>query len=484
MKGEGSMLVCLRIPDYALAVALGGKQMSGDVPLLLADRYDRGHVIALDGRAREEGARIGQTVTQATAAVPNARVVVYDRVRAQAVWQELLDALDTVTPLIDDVREGIAYLDMRGIAGDLESWSAQVRTVVERFALTVACGAGPNRFCAYAATWIADGTTIEPGEEAHRVAPLPLLLLELDSRAAQRLHLLGVATLGELARLPHGPFVRRFGREAARWHDWSRGIDRAPFLPRGHALAIEASLFGEGSAESEEAVLFALRVLLARICSDLERTGKRASALQLDIELDNGEVEAVPILLASATAQERAMLDVLRAKLEGLTFAAPLVGLRLRALRLEEGGEAMPLVRNDDIDRENIAVVLARLEAVLGEPVLRARTRAAYPLEERFTYEPWAIPKRESGGATVLASRVVPQLRLLTVTEIEVTIARGEPASVDSHTVLSCAGPWRIEEGWFAAAIARDEYDVALDDGTVCRIYRQGTRWYLRGLYD
>ena len=479
------MLVCVRIPDYALAVALGGRQMTGEAPLLLADRCDRGRVIALDERARAEGARIGQTIAQAVAAVPSARVVVYDRVRAQGLWQELLDALDAVTPSIDDAREGIAFLDMRGIEGDLPRWSAHVRTIARRFALNAVCGAAINKFCAYAATWIADATTIEPGEEARRVAPLPLALLELDPSAAQRLHLLGVATLGELARLPHGPFVRRFGREAARWHDWSRGIDRMPFLPRGHALAIEASMLGEGSSESEEAVLFALRVLLARICGDLERTGKRASALQLDVELENGESERVEILLASATAQERAMLDVIRAKLEGLTFSAPLTGLRLRALRLEAGGEAMPLVRGDDIDRQNVAVVLARLEALLGEPVLRARTRAAHQLEERFTYEPFPIPKRDPGsGSTIVSSHAVPQLRLLSVTEIAVNVARGEPASVDSRAVLTCAGPWRIDDGWFTASVVRDEYDVVLDDGSACRIYRQGNRWYLRGSYD
>jgi protein ImuB len=479
------MLVCIRIPDYALAVALDDCRTAGELPLLLADRYDRGHVIALDERARDDGARIGQTVTQAVAAVPHARVIVHDRVRAQSVWQEILDALDAVTPSIDDVREGIAFLDMRGIGGDLAQWSAQIREIVAPFGLSVTIGSASNRFCAYAAAWILDGTTIDAGEEARYLAPLPLELLDLDPNAAQRLHLLGVKTLGELARLPHGPLVRRFGRDAARWHDWARGIDRTPFLPRGHALAIEAAMFGEGCAESEEAVLFALRVLLARICGDLERSGKRASVLQLDVELETGETEHLEIALATATAQERAMLDVMRAKLEGITFVAPMTGLRLRALRLEEGGEAMPLVRGDEIDRQNVAVVLARLEAMLGEPVRRARTHPAHPLEERFSYEPFPVPKRDAaGGATTRPSRVVPQLRLLAVTEIKVRVARGEPALVDGRTVVSCAGPWRIEDGWFLEPIVRDEYDVVLDDGAICRIYRQGNCWYLRGAYD
>jgi protein ImuB len=488
LNGEVAMLLCLRVPDYPLAIALGGAILSDDVPLLVADRFDRGRVIALDDRARACGARIGQTVTQAAAAATSARVAVHDPIRSRALWNDVLDALDAVTPLIDDVREGVAFLDMRGIEGSFEQWNGRIYSALARFDLPILTGAGANRFCAYAASWIAASSLIEEGEEAARLAPLPLDVLDLDPHARERLHLLGVATLGELARLPHGPFVRRFGRSAARWHEWARGIDRTPFIPRSHAVAIEASMFGEGSAESEEAVLFAMRVLLSRICNDLERCGKRASALELEVELESAHTQRLEILLAAPTANERDMLDVLRAKLEGMTFEAPLCGLRVRASRLEEGGEAMPLVRNDDIDPQSVAVVLARLEALLGEPVRRAQTREAHPAEERFQYEPFTLAKRHSGYSPLVIEpekqEVVPQLRLLDVCEIDVVVARGEPASVDGRAVVQCAGPWRIEEGWFGPAIVRDEYDVVLDDGSVRRIYRQGTHWHMRGSYD
>lgn len=476
------MLLCVRIPEYPLAVALSGYDHD-DLCAIVADRPNRGHVLALSASARAQGAAIGQTVTQAVAAASSARVIVHDTARAATVWEEVLDALDAVTPLIDDVREGIAFLDMRGIDGDTAMWIERIEAALARFDLPLTVGSGPNRFCAFAASWIGHRTTIAEGEEAQTLASLPLEVLTLDENVQARLHLLGIKTLGELAKLPHGPFVRRFGRASAQWHDWARGVDRTPFVPRGHAISIEASLFGEGSAESEEAVIFALRVLLSRICSDLERCGKRASALQLDIELESGQTNGFEIVLALPTADDRAMLDVLRAKLEGMSFDAPLSGLRLRALRLEEGGEALPLVRNDDIDPQNVAVVLARLEAMLGEPVRRARTKEAHQLEERFTYEPFAVPKRDATPA-LATPRVVPQLRLLTVTEIDVSVARGEPVRVGGHTVLECSGPWRIEEAWFSSAVARDEYDVVLDDGELCRIYRQGNRWYLRGTYD
>jgi protein ImuB len=403
---------------------------------------------------------------------------------SDAVWQELLDALDAVTPLIEDVRAGVALLDMQGADGDFAAWSRRIRAALIPYRFSPCIGAGPNRFCAFAAAWHGDGTLIETGREAQALAAMPLDVLELEADIVERLHLLGVTTLDALAVLPHGPFVRRFGPQAARWHDAARGIDRSPFTPRGHAITIEAAMLGEGSAQSEAAVIFALRVLIGRVCSDLERCGKRASALHVDIELEDADTAHIDVPLAAATSQERAMLDVVRAKLEGARFTAPICGLRVRALGLEEGGEPVPLLTGDEIDRANVAVTLARLEAMLGEPVRRAQTRAAHPLEERFAYEPFTLPKRDPAGRVAAKPRLVPQLRLLAVTEIDVRLRRGEPATVDERAVQRCAGPWRIEEGWFAAPVARDEYDVQLDTGEIHRIYRQGERWYLRGSYD
>jgi protein ImuB len=319
--------------------------------------------------------------------------------------------------------------------------------------------------------------------------PLPLALLDIDADVIERLRLLGIERLGDLARLPHGPFVRRFGAQAAQWHALANGIDRTPFVPRGHAVAIEAALFGEGRAEDEAQVFFALRMLLARIAADLERCGKRAGALALEVELDDAQRQRFDVPLAVPTAQERAMFDVVRAKLDGVTFSAAIVGLRVRAGALEEGGEALPLIANDDFDPQTVAVTIARLEAVLGAPVQRAVTRSAHVLEERFAYQPFgAIGTAPAVSALVLDDdALVPQLRLLAVTEIAVQVRRGEPAFVGDppQAVLECTGPWRIElQGFPNEPVVRDEYDLVLADGRRCRIYRQRRQWYLRGMYD
>jgi hypothetical protein len=397
----------------------------------------------------------------------------------------MLDALDAVSPLVDDVRLGLAFLDMHGIAGGAPIWIGQTHRTLLRFGRALRTGVGPNKIAAWAALQVADGSLCEPGAERELLAPLPLSLLEIDPATIERLRLLGIERLGDLARLPHGPFVRRFGAAAASWHELARGIDRRPFVPRGHAVAIEASIFGEGRAADETQVFFALRMLLARICDDLERCGKRAGMLRLAVELEDAEACTLDVPLATPTAHERTMFDMLRAKLEGMTFAAAIVGLRLQALQLEEGGEAQALFCADDLDPQRVAVTIARLEAALGAGIARAQTRDAHLLEERFTYEPFELPPRAMLEKSQPQGELVPQLRLLEVREVPVLLRGGEPAVVDRQAVSQCVGPWRVaERAYTASPLSRDEYDVVLENGTFARIYRQGSHWYLRGVYQ
>ena len=489
-------LLCVHVPAFKLAVArrdCGGPGCNE--PVVLADKPDRGRILEVDSAAHELGARIGHTVLQACAAAGGVHVLAHDAARSHAVWNDMLDALDAVSPLIDDSGEGTAYLDMRGIGGDAAEWTARALAALHGFDLPVRAAVGPNKFVARAMTYAPD----------ENIAQLPIGVLELDPRSIERLHLLGVRTLEEMAKLPHGPFVRRFGKAAAAWHDRARGIDPTPFRPRAHELQIDAAAYGEGSAEREEQVVFALRVLTDRVCRDLERAGKAAGMIAIAFECDNGDVRAIEAGFAQATGDPRTMLDVVRAKLEGVTFDSPVTGLRMQVTRLEECGALATLFGQNEADPQALAVAMARLHAVTGALPARARTRCAAQLERRFLYDVFEASlcsaalrsaKTPPGSADTSTLRgasqtqddtltaVAPQLRLLAVREIDVRLRGNAPGSVLDKRVVDCAGPWRVDDGWFETPTARDEYDVLLEDGMLWRIYRQGEHWYLRGAYD
>jgi len=434
------------------------------------------------------------TLTQAQAVAHDARTIFDDPAADARVWAEVLDALDAASPVVEDDGPGRAFVEMHGIAGEGAGWIAAVRGALAGFDLPARIALCPNRFVAHAAAWSASTGSGPAGDAAAFLAPLPLDLLPIETGTLERLRLLGVTTLGGLAALPHGPFVRRFGAEAASWHDLARGIDERPLKPRPRALRVDRALYGEGEATSEEQVLFALRTLVGRVVDDLCAAGKRAGRLVLRLECEDGEIRELTTRVAQPTAVPSTLFELLRARLEGVVLNAPVAGLRLAAEELANGGVALSLFAANDPDPDAIGVVLARLDAAFGEgKALRARAVDGPRIERRYVLEPFTLDTLASRGPgaepRALPATATLQLRIVEPYAIDVRVIDGAPRFVGSppQQVVELAGPWRAEEHW--PPLARDEYDVCLEDGAVLRIARDETSaphgaWSVRGVYD
>jgi protein ImuB len=503
-------IVCALVPSYKVAAARVREPALRERAVLVVDRLERGHVLDLDVRAYALGARRGMTLLQAGSCAREARVTVDEPAHNRALWERALDALDAASPLVEDANEGVAFLEMRGIAGSPQRWiGAALEPLAavqgdDGAALPFAFGLAVNRFVARAAARVAAGDGIarivRAGEERAFLAPLALDVLGIDEDTIGRLRLFGIRTLGQLAALPNGPFVRRFGVAAARWHQHARGLDDTPLVPRPRTLRIDRALFGEGSASREDQLLFALRSLVARVADDVAYAGKRCGFLRLHLECENGETRELTTLLAQPTSQQATMFDLLRARLEGVTLQSPVTGLRLGAERLDEGGAELSLFAGDDPDPEIVGIALARLAAALGEgSALRARVVDGNRYETRFRYEPFtadvlARPRSAPRTATPFPERASLTLRLIVPLAIEVVTSEGFPSRVGTppRTVIDVAGPWRTDEAWWDDVLAapvshtvvRDEFDVLLDGGALWRIARDGAAWTLRGTYD
>jgi hypothetical protein len=414
-----------------------------------------------------------------------------------ARWNEVLDALDAASPVVEDAGPGLAFLEMAGIEGGAGGWLDAVRGALAGFDLMLRVGLGPNPFTAQAAAACGEGTICE-GNPAAFLAPFPLEQLGCGEAICGRLRLLGIGTLGELAALPHGPFVRRFGPPAGRWHEWSRGIDRRRLQPRPRALRIDRRAYGEGEAASEEAVLFALRALVGRVVDDLSAAGKRAGRLVLALECENGDLRELVTRVAAPTAVPATLFGLLRARLEGITLDAPVIGLRLAAEALEDGGVPLTLFAGSDPDPDALGIVLARLDAALGDGhALRGRIVEGPRTERRtardaFTLEPLIAAAWTINAPAPLSQTATLQFRLVTPQPVAVRVIGGAPRFVGTpaQTVIEAAGPWRVDEGWWAdatgsdARLIRDEYDVLLDDGALLRIAHERNTWSIRGVYD
>ncbi|HMD03499.1 MAG TPA: DNA polymerase Y family protein [Candidatus Baltobacteraceae bacterium] len=480
-------IVCACVPSYKAAVARRERPELQGRPLLVADRLERGHIVDLDDAAYALGARAGMTLVQAAASAREAAVVVDDLRRDRELWDEALEALDVASPLVEDAAEGVAFLEMRGIAGTPEQWLDAVRHALTPLGLPLRIALGPNPFVSRAAALVADGTIVRHGEERALLEPLPLRILDCDEATIARLRLLGIETLGSLAALPHGPFVRRFGPAASCWHAQARGQGERPLVPRRRALRIDRTRYGEGSAEREDQLLFALRSLVTQVAEDIAYVGKRCARLVLTLECEDASTHDVVTTLARPTAQAQTMLDLLRVKLEGMTLSAPVAGMRLGAERLEEGGAPLSLFTQTDPDPESIAIALARLEAALGPGhAFHARVNQDFRDEARAAYEPFNPEQimQRTQEQTRPQDAAPFTYRILPPESIEVRVHEGMLSSVDGRSVLEYAGPWRVDERWWDQHLERDEYDVFLADGALWRIASDELGWSLLGVYD
>jgi protein ImuB len=190
------------------------------------------------------------------------------------------------------------------------------------------------------------------------------------------------------------------------------------------------------------------------------------------------------------------LFELLRARLEGVTLAAPVTGLRLAAEELASGAVALSLFAASDPDPDAIGVVLARLDAAFGEGnALRARVVDGARIERRYVLEPFTLALLATSGPPLepppLATTATLQLRMIEPCSIDVRVIGGAPRFVGSppQQIVELAGPWRVEERWWGPAtgegepLTRDEYDVCLEDGSLLRIVCERNRWSVRGSY-
>jgi len=89
----------------------------------------------------------------------------------------------------------------------------------------------------------------------------------------------------------------------------------------------------------------------------------------------------------------------------------------------------------------------------------------------------------EGAGAVLSVRRMRPPPPAV------VALAAGMPAHLRaaglSGRIVAGAGPWRVSgEWWTDAPFVQDEWDVEVDDGTLCRLARTSHGWCLEAIYD
>jgi protein ImuB len=462
-------------------------------------------VHAANARAGREGVRDGMALADARAICPQLLTRPAEPLADSKLIEALARLMERFSPMVAiDGGDGL-FLDVTGVAHLFGGETSMLGTLagwVERLGFTVRLALADTPGAAWALAHHGGACTlIERGANAVALAPLPVAALRIGEDAAELSERLGLTTIGALYPLPRRTLAARFGLAAVTRLAQALGEQDEPLPYRRFEAPLRETLsFAEPIARTED-VEGAFAIAIERLCARLEREGKGLRLARLSFERVDNTRHTFSISTARPSRNPRALIRLVRDRLDGLDAGFGIDRVFVEAERCEplsaEQGEALAaqagfgdveLVASELVDRlvnrfgHERVLCFAPAESHLPERAYATFSAAAPPPASVWIAPPVARPAR-------LLSRPEP------VAERDDAVP---PSSIDWRgrhlSVTPLAGPERIEPEWWHddpawRSGARDYWWMRSACGQqlwVFRIWdascRARSRWFLHGL--
>jgi protein ImuB len=428
------------------------------------------------------------------------------------------------SPRIERHGDACVVLDISGLGrllGTPQAIGTELARAADAYAAPVRIAIARSQTAAHLLSIAHPGPTIADGNSAAAVALLPLetlrVLIEDDDvhdrgvaahvkATIERLDTFrrwGLTTLGEIAALPSMELSERMGQDGLALQQLARGVDGAPLVPDPGVPRFLQSMELEWPIDALEPLSFVFARLLDPLSAALARADRGAAAVRLDLRLVDRTAHSRLLQLPAAMRDAKVLRTLLLLDLESHPPSAA-----VDVVTIEIDPVPGRIVQYSLLERalpspETLATLTARLGALVGDsrcgsPVLLDTWRPDGFAMTRF--EPSAsssqLPASNSqlrvgrGASNLILRRFRPPIA------IRVSVDRGRPARVaidrrgmPGGHVERAAGPWRTSGAWWdpaSAAWDRDEWDTALSDGSVCRLFhdRLTDGWFLEAILD
>jgi protein ImuB len=320
------------------------------------------------------------------------------------------------------------------------------------------------------------------------------------TRPFETLERWGIATLGQFAALPAAALSSRLGRRGTALQRLARGLDAQPFVPDPATPRYIERLELEWPIDGLEPLSFVLARLLEPLAAALERADRGAAAVRLDLRLVDRSTHARVLQLPAAMRDPRVLRTLLLLDLESHPPPAAIDVVAIEVDPAPARVTQFSLLERARPSPETLSTLMARLGALVGADRCGAAVLVDTHRPGAFAMVPFSgelrVAAESAAGAVVgdvahaaLRRRRVPlavRVRVEGGRPVHVAIARrGAP----SGAVIDAAGPWRSSGSWWhdgSVRWDRDEWDVALADRTICRLFHdRATRtWFLDGTFD
>lgn len=345
-------------------------------------------------------------------------------------------------------------------------------------------------------------TLVTPGEERLKLAPLPLTALFthdvlLDTALLDVLHRWGLKTCEDLATLPEKGVAERLGTAGVYLYKLARGVIHRPLRLAAPETSYAERMELEHPLQLLEPLLFLLGRVLSELCGRLRSQSRAARLLAARFELEEKKEYSFELEFAVPLDDSRTILKLLQLHLERHPPEAPILAFTLRTEAVEprrlQGGLFLPPTPPAD----RLQITLARIAGMVGKENVGAPQLLNTHRPDAFEMTTLSIENTLQSSSDT-QSQVVDSgvLRLVIrlfrpALHARVHVVEYAPKDVVASgikgNVVRWAGPWKTSGEWWTATMwSREEWDVALDDGALYRIYQESEsgEWYVQGIYD
>lgn len=484
-------------------------------PLVLVEK-ERGalRIAALDAASAGLGLRIGMTLTEARALLPEIATAEACKIADAAALLACAAACEMFTPLVALRGKDGLILDITGCAhlfGGEAGLGARARRRLHRLGLMTqaAIARTPDSSWAFAQHLGSKIATL--GEEEALARALPIEALNQDSDITLALGRAGFRTLGDLAEQPSHLIAARFGEGLVATLRRILGREDIRITPLRAQPEIMAERHFPEPLGAMESLLGVLESLAGDLMITLERRGAGGRAFEASFFRSDGIMRRITLETAQGTREVQRLMRLIRLRIEALadpidpgfgfdairlsvTRSEPLHAMQQTLAGAEAAQDGARAIA-DLVDRlvarfgrENIRRFIAR---DTHDPVLAGGT---VPYLSDAASAPWPAPEPGQPPNRPLTLFTHPQW-----IEVMAEVPDSPPLRFRwrrvLHEVTRAEGPERIAPEWWregaAAPATHDYYRVEDANGHRFWIFREGLyedsnarpRWFVHGLF-
>ena len=382
----------------------------------------------------------------------------------------------TVEQTADDtVAFDVSGLDrLFGLPQDVAHAIAR-RAAESGISASLAMAANPDA-AIYTARGFSGVSIVPQGDEAKFLGTLPISLLSPSPDLTETLERWGIRRFHELAALPPLGIAERLGPEGLHLRALARGESDRKLLALEDPLRFEDEIELEYPVDLLEPLAFLLARLVNGLTTRLATRGLATDELRLRLKLDPRGMHQRTLRLPVPSLDTKTFLKLLQLDLSASPPPAPVnhiwMGMNPVKPQAAQSGLFIPAAP----EPVKLELTLARIKSLVGHD------RVGRP-ELRDTHGPGGAVSRVSAGPRQAFRHFRPPLAA------RVTLAAAQPSYITAANirgkVIDLAGPWRTSGDWWTLnPWSRDEWDIALSDGALYRLYCSPSGWFLEGSYD